>query len=148
MRSVIVLGCLLALPMFGQTTDTTGTMSKTTTTTTKTTTTTTKKHVTSSHMSRTKVFDDATRLAALLNDSQNTANFSDATWKTVANEANMLANRIYSGSGGRAPAKDIRSHVREMREAALKGDAAGARSHASLALPFVYQIIDWSSPKA
>jgi len=27
----------------------------------------------------------------------------------------------------------------------MKGDADGARTHAGLALPFVYQLIDWSS---
>jgi hypothetical protein len=137
MRSVIVLGCLLALPVFAQTTTTT-----TTTTTTKT------KHVTHhATASRTRVWNEATRLAALLNDAQNDkTTFSDTTWKAVANEANMLANRIYASSGGRAAARDIRMHVREMRAAALKGDAAGARSHASQALPFVYQIIDWAMP--
>lgn len=137
MRSVIVLGCLLALPMFGQTT-----------TTTETTTTTKTKHVTHhATASRTRVWNDATRLAALLSDAQNDkTTFSDTTWKAVANEANMLANRIYAGSGGRAAARDIRTHVREMHAAALKGDAAAARSHAALALPFVYQIVDWAMP--
>jgi len=95
----------------------------------------------------TKVYNDATRLAALLSDVQHTANFEAATWKVVANEANTLANRVYAGASGKtakAAAKDLRTHVRQMREAAMNGDAAGARTHASEAQPFVYQIIDWS----
>jgi hypothetical protein len=93
-----------------------------------------------------KVADDATRLAAILNDVQNQrTTFSEATWKSTVNEANMLANRVYARTGGRAAARDLRMHVREMRKAALKGDAAGARQHASEALPFAYQVIDWAS---
>jgi hypothetical protein len=94
-----------------------------------------------------KVWNDATRLAALLSDVQHTGNFEPATWKVVANEANTLANRIYGGASGKtakATAKDLRTHVRQMRDSAMSGDAAGARQHASEAQPFVYQVIDWS----
>jgi len=98
------------------------------------------------------VYTDATRLAALLRDVQTNINYSDAVWKAVANESTSLANRIYAGTMGnsaaRSAAKDLRSHVREMRDAAMKGDAAGARSHAGLALPFDYTIIDWAYPPA
>ena len=96
-----------------------------------------------------RVYNDATRLAALLHDAQSNINYGEATWRAIANEANSLANRIYAGTVGNRTAhgvaKDIRGHVREMREAALKGDAAGARSHAAQALPFDYKIIDWAS---
>jgi hypothetical protein len=95
-----------------------------------------------------KVWSDSTRLAALLSDVQHTGNFEPATWKVVANEANTLANRIYAGSAGnktaRSAAKDLRTHVRQMRESAMSGDASGARQHAGEAQPFVYQLIDWS----
>jgi hypothetical protein len=89
-----------------------------------------------------RVFDDVTRLQALLIDATNTKiNFSEGTWRTVANEANALANRIYGRtsswrSESRSAARDLRMHVREMRAAALKGDTAGARKHAAEALPF------------
>ena len=89
-----------------------------------------------------RVFDDVTRLQALLIDATNTQiNFSAGTWRAVANEANMLANRIHGRtsswrSESRSAARDLRMHVREMRAAALKGDAAGARTHAAEALPF------------
>lgn len=143
MRTVIAIGCMVAaLPLLGQTTTT-----MTTTTKTTATKTTMSSRPAASRSSRTRVWNDATRLAALLNDAQNqTANVSAATWRTIGNEANVLANRIYAGSGGRAQAREIRTHVREFRSAALKGDAASARTHAAAALPFVYEIIDWAKP--
>ena len=93
-----------------------------------------------------KVWTDATRLAALLSDAQQNVSVDANVWRVVANEANTLANRIYAGSSGKArtAARDLRTHVREFRKAALAGDASTARSHASEAQPFVYQIIDWS----
>jgi hypothetical protein len=94
------------------------------------------------------VYNDATRLAALLRDAQTTVSLSAASWRTIANEANALANRIYGRTAGnrtaRAAARDLRTHVREMRTAALKGDAAAARDHANQALPFAYTLIDWA----
>ena len=170
-RSAVAVACVSALSLYGQygqskapakksttttpqtsttstagttaTTDTTGTMTTTTTTTTKRA-----PRRASSSVSRTRVWNDATRLAAILTDAQDTkVNFSADAWRITANEANMLANRIYAGSGGRSPAGDLRTHVREMRDAALKGDADGARSHAGMAMPFALQVIDWSMPK-
>lgn len=99
-----------------------------------------------------RVYNDATRLGALLRDAQSNINYGEATWRAIANEANSLANRIWAGTAGNndahSAAKDLRTHVRVMREAALKGDAAGARSHASEALPFDYTVIDWAWPAA
>ncbi|MGZ4779672.1 MAG: hypothetical protein ACXVIJ_08480 [Thermoanaerobaculia bacterium] len=100
--------------------------------------------------SRQRLWTDATRLAALLSDSQKNVNFDANTWHVVAVEANMLANHIYANAGtkaSRALATDLRTHVRKFRDAALNGDAAGARTHASEALPFAYQLIEWSAPK-
>ena len=89
------------------------------------------------------VSSDASRLAAILTDAQNTkVNFSSDAWRVTANEANALANRIYARAGGRAEARDLRTHVRQMRDAALKGDADGARSHAGMAMPFAYKLVD------
>ena len=98
------------------------------------------------------VWTNATRLAALLADSQGTVAINAAAWKVVANEANALANKLVAGSGGsptaRKAATVARTHVREMRTAAMAGDAAGAKGHAGMALPFVYQLIEWSAPKS
>ena len=103
-----------------------------------------------SSKSKQRLWTDATRLAALLSDSQKEVNFDANTWRVVANEANMLANRVYASAGtkaSRALATDLRTHVRQFRDAAMNGDAATARTHAAEALPFAYQLIDWSSAK-
>ena len=127
------IACLIAVPMVAQTTTTTTTETKS-------------KKTTKVSSKRTKVANDATRLAAILNDVQtDRTTLSAGVWRVSVNEANALANRIYANTGGRAQARDLRMHVRKMREAALKGDAAGARQHASEALPFAYQLIDWAT---
>lgn len=97
-----------------------------------------------------RVEADATRLAALLHDvAAKDITVGEAGWRTIANEANSLANRIYGYTSGnraaRALARDLRTHVREMRKSALAGDAAGARQHAREALPFATQLIDWAN---
>lgn len=100
--------------------------------------------------SKSSVWTDTTRLEALLTDAQTNVNVSPAAWKVVGNEANMLANRIYAHSSGnataRSAARDLRTHVREMHSAAMAGDAAGVRTHASMALPFADKLVDWSMP--
>lgn len=135
-RWLLAGACMAVFPLYAQTTTT-----STTTTTTKTVT-----HHATHHRARTSssATADATRLAALLQDTQANVVLTDVTWKTVANEANVLANRLYAGAHGKArtAARDARMHVHEMHTAAMKGDAAGAKSHASQALPFVYQVID------
>jgi len=94
------------------------------------------------------VHDDTARLAGILLDVQSKATISEASWKILANESVALANRIAIRSAGyksaRGIARDLRGHVHQMRDAALKGDAAGAQAHASQALPFAYQLIEWS----
>ena len=96
-----------------------------------------------------KVHDYSTRLASLLSDAQGKAMLTPATWKAIANEANALANKLYASASmnkkARGLAGDARAHVREMHKAAMKGDADGAKAHAGMALPFVYQLIDWST---
>ena len=97
-----------------------------------------------------KVYDYSTRLSSLLADTQGNAMIGPAGWKAIANEANALANKLYAASHvnatARGLARDARAHVREMHKAAMKGDAAGAKAHAAMALPFVHKLVDWSSP--
>lgn len=144
--SLFVIGCLSVAPLFAQTTATTTTT--TTTTKTKTKTATKAKTTTTSASMKTRINDDANRLAGLLHDAQTSVTVNADVWKTVANEANSLANRLYGETGGnataRAAAKNARMHVREFREAAMNGDAAGARDHAGQAMQYVTQLIDWS----
>lgn len=136
---LFVIGCFALTPLFAQ-------MAGTTTTTT--TTTKTKTSVKSRNM-KLRVYNDATRLAGLLSDAQTTVTVNPDVWKTIGNEANSLANRLYGATSGnataRAAARDARMHVREFRKAAMDGDAAGARDHANQAMQFVTKLIDWSS---
>ncbi|MEK6372147.1 MAG: hypothetical protein AABO58_05575 [Acidobacteriota bacterium] len=96
-----------------------------------------------------RVYNYSTRLASLLADTQGNAMISPAGWKGIANEANALANKLYAATHvnktARGLARDARAHVREMHKAAMKGDAAGAKAHAAMAMPFVHRLIDWSS---
>ncbi len=85
---------------------------------------------------------DLSRLQAILLDAQNDkVTIGADVWRITGNEAVALANRIAASSKSSA-ARDLRTHVREMRDAAVKGDAAGARSHAGMALPFANQLAD------
>ncbi len=95
------------------------------------------------------LYDNATRLASLLADTQDKAMISTDSWKKIANEALTYTGRLYLN---RTPKTDTdvkaaRKHCLEMHHAALKGDADGARSHAAMALPYVYKVIDATAPK-
>ena len=105
------------------------------------------KKTTTHHASH--AYEYATRLAALLQDTQGKATLNADTWKKIANEANALANKLYASTSGkwRTDAKEARTHVREMHAAAMKGDADGAKAHAGMALPYVYKIIEATAPK-
>ena len=101
---------------------------------------------------KSRVWDTATRLGTLLHDAQVNVTVSATVWRVVGNEANALANRLYGNTSGSADARrlatQVRTHVRQMRDAALAGNAAEARRHAAEAAPYVYQLIDWSTPAA
>ena len=98
------------------------------------------------------VNDTATRLGALLQDVQTNVSVSAGVWRTVGNEANSLANKLYGHTSGSAAARklatEVRKHVRMLRAAALAGNAEEARRHASEAAPIVNQLIDWSAAPA
>ena len=147
---VLAVGLLGIGSAFAQSTSTSGakldSRPKATTTTATTTSTTT--HTTKRSAAKTRVWNDTTRLAGLLQDAQTNVTVSATVWTTVANEANALANRIYGSTGGNRTAHkaatELRAHVRELRKAAMAGDAAGVRTHASQAMPFATQLIEWS----
>ena len=80
--------------------------------------------------------NDLSRLQAILLDAQNDkVTISGNAWKVSGNEAVTLANRIKGGK-----AASLRTQVKQMRDAAASGDAAGARDHASQALAFANQL--------
>lgn len=95
-----------------------------------------------------RVWTDATRLAALLRDLETEVTISPALWRTIGNEALTLANRIYARTARnrdpRAAATELRTHVRQLRAAARRGDAVAVRRHADAALPSAYRLIEWS----
>jgi phage terminase large subunit-like protein len=100
----------------------------------------------SAQSNKSRVASDLSRLSAILLDSQNQqVTISAAAWRVTGNEANALANRIAANASGQKAARDLRTPVHEMQTAALSGDAAGAQSHAGMAMPFVYQLSDWAS---
>lgn len=85
------------------------------------------------------------RLARINDDLATTQNApTNLSLNQVANEANVLANRILSNvrtTLKRRPdavraAQQLRMHVREMNKAAARGNAAGVRRHSREALPF------------
>ena len=163
--SMMILACALVLPIVAQTPPANQTMgtnpaatqtTKATKTETKTetkvetkTATKTEHKTVKHHTSGGHAYDYATRLAALLEDTQGKATLSPDSWKKIANEANALANKLYASTSGktRTDAKEARTHVREMHAAAMKGDADGAKSHAGMALPYVYKVIEATAPK-
>lgn len=98
---------------------------------------------------KTRVWTETAALATLLSDVQTNVTLSGSAWRTIANEANARANKVYARTSGnkaaRGLATELRMHVREMHKAAMKGDAAEAKRHAREALPFAYQLIDWAA---
>ena len=96
-----------------------------------------------------RAYNDATRLAAILHDVRSSrANVSPQAWRVTANEANVLADRLYNETRGKShmQARDARVHVRQFRQAAMRGDGVGAQSHANQALPFVWAVVEAYAP--
>ncbi|HEY8130250.1 MAG TPA: hypothetical protein VII12_00035 [Thermoanaerobaculia bacterium] len=94
-----------------------------------------------------RINNDVNRLESILATAQNSAiAFPQPTLTRVANEANMLANRIFANakhlkrSDALATARDLRMHTREMHKSAVRGDAAGVRLHAGQALSFAVRL--------
>jgi hypothetical protein len=152
-----------AVALAAQTTPSTATAANTTMTTnpaakqtTTTTTTTTTKKKTVHHAEREigankpAAYAAATRLASLLADTQDKATLSADAWKTISNEATALGDRLGKTAKGSAEIRtnviETKKHLHEMHEAAMKGDADGARAHAGMAMPYVSKLIDWSTP--
>jgi hypothetical protein len=96
-----------------------------------------------------RIDSDVKRLESILTTAQN-AGLQRSSLKSLANEANMLANRIRANvqrafrgnSDVINAATQLRMHVREMHKAATKGDTAGVQMHAREALPFALRIDD------
>ena len=154
LRCLLILACAVLLPLYAQTSKPVppGTANETVGTKPSTHHNMHPAHTAAKAKSKARLHDYAASLGALLADTQGKATLTADAWKKIGNEANALANKTYaaaSASGDKTAKKaaaDARGHVREMREAAMKGDADGAKTHAGMALPFVYTLIDWSTP--
>ena len=95
------------------------------------------------------IYSDATRLAAILADTQDKASISPAAWKSIANESLTYAGRLYLHRTPKTSddIKAARRHLLDMHDDALKGDVDAAKSQAALALPYLYKVIDATAPK-
>jgi hypothetical protein len=98
---------------------------------------------------KTRVWNDSTRLEAILTDVNNPrVNPDSQTWQRVSRESTTLADRAYANSSGagRTHARELRNHVRAMQQEAMKGNRQGMQQHASQALPYAHRLADWSAP--
>ena len=99
-----------------------------------------------------RVGRDVQRLESILANVKTSAKLSDKSWKSFANEADVLANRIYanvkSATTEKNPihaAEQLRTHVQNMKKEAAKRDYRSTRRHAERALSVAAQLDEWSS---
>lgn len=98
-----------------------------------------------------RVERDVHRLESLLAGVKTSAKLSDKSWKSVSNEADMLANRIYSNvkaakgeKRALRTAEDLRTQIRNMKKEAHQGDYKQTRRHAERALGLAYRLDEWA----
>ncbi len=99
-----------------------------------------------------RVGRDVHRLESILANVKTSAKLSDKSWKSVAKEADMLANRIYtnvkSATTDKTPlhaAEQLRTHVQNMKKEAEQRDYRSTRRHADRALSVAAQLDEWAS---
>jgi len=94
---------------------------------------------------RDRIAEDASRLAAELHDLQyERVRFEPGVWRSSANEAMALANRLYDEAGGRPEANEIRLRIRRLRSEVGRGDYDDARRIAADTMPFVHRLSEWA----
>lgn len=98
-----------------------------------------------------QIHRDVQKLESLLAGTKTSAKLSDKSWKSLANEADALADRIYvnvkSATSEKHPlraAEDLRSHVAKMKKEAYQGDYRNTRRHAERALSVAYKLDEWA----
>ena len=101
---------------------------------------------------RAKVGKDVQKLESLLANVKTNAKLSAKSWKSAANEADSLANRIYSRvksstteKNALSNAEQLRTHVQNMKKEAIKGDYRESKRHADRALSVAARLDEWSS---
>jgi hypothetical protein len=98
-----------------------------------------------------RVNRDVLRLETLLAEVKTSAKLSEKSWKSVANEADMLAARIHtnmksatSEKNALRDAEQLRTHVQRLRTEAYKGDYKSTRRHAARALSVATRLDEWA----
>jgi hypothetical protein len=98
-----------------------------------------------------RVERDVQRLESLLAGVKTSAKLSDKAWKSVTNEADMLAGRIYANvksatteKNAVRTAEQLRTHVQNMKKEALQGDYRSTRRHAAKALSAASRLDEWA----
>lgn len=98
-----------------------------------------------------QIHRDVQKLESILAGTKTSAKLSDKSWKSLANEADALADRIYvnvkSATSEKHPlraAEDLRNHVAKMKKEAYQGDYRNTRRHAERALSVAYKLDEWA----
>ena len=98
-----------------------------------------------------RVERDVQRLESLLAGVKTSAKLSDKAWKSVANEADVLAGRIYVNVKSATTekktvrmAEQLRTHVQNMKKEVLQGDYRSTRRHAAKALSAASRLDEWA----
>jgi hypothetical protein len=98
-----------------------------------------------------RVERDVQRLESLLASVKTSAKLSEKSWKSVANEANMLAERIYANVKSATTEKNavrdaekLRTHVQNMRKEAERGNYRNTQRHAARALTVATRLDEWA----
>jgi len=101
---------------------------------------------------RAKVGKDVHKLESLLANVKTSAKLSKKSWTSAANEADQIANRIYtnvksttSEKNALSNAEELRTHVKNMKNEAIKGDYKQSKRHADRALTVAARLDEWSS---
>jgi hypothetical protein len=98
-----------------------------------------------------RVERDIQRLESLLAGVKTSAKLSEKAWKSVANEADVLAARIYANvksatteKNALRTAEQLRTHIQNMKREALQGDYRSTRRHAAKALNAASRLDEWA----
>ena len=98
-----------------------------------------------------RVERDVQRLESILAGVKTSAKLSDKTWKSVTNEADMLASRIYTNVKSATTeaktvkvAEQLRTHVQNMKKEAHQGDYRSTRRLAAKALSAASRLDEWA----
>jgi hypothetical protein len=98
-----------------------------------------------------RVERDLQRLEAILASTKTSAKLSPKTWRSVTDEATVLAGRIHSNVKSATTerqalraADELRDHVKRMKKEADQGDYRNTRRYAARALTAAMRLDEWA----